>query len=158
MQLAQTVAGTLNYETPVKVDILTQSTSAPKFSLSADKSGKALCAVTGNTIRALTSTGACNLIVKVGTVTAYFPFYLSKGVQSAAPSSVNAKVGKTISFPTTTIFGEKVKFFMNTPSICTVRLGIVKAAKVGACLISLKAPGALNYAALNLTATITITR
>lgn len=113
------------------------------------------CALTGNEITPLTGVGECAISVtsagneKAAPAMAVLPIRLTLGTQTVgdftAPKS--AKVGKSLSMPTLSNFGEKVTY--QTSGACTVKKAKVTFKK-GKCTVTASAPAKANsYTALS---------
>jgi len=135
----------LAYRTPLTVALSASDGSTPTMNFTADPSGKTLCVVEGNTIKAVTADGTCNLEVHAGTAVGYYPFYLAKGVQSAKQSVTSLKVGKPKNLAIKTNFQEKISYKSSTPKVCAAVDNTIIGIKVGSCVLQASAVGSANY-------------
>jgi len=143
--LSASQPGTLAYQTPKYVVAAASDGSTPTLKITADPSGKTFCVLNGNYIKAVSGTGACNLEIHDGAAVGYFPFMLSKGVQSAKQSVTSLKVGKPKNLATKTNFQESISYKSNTPKICAAVDNTIIGIKVGSCVLQASAVGSANY-------------
>ncbi len=143
--LSASQPGTLAYQTPKYVVAAASDGSTPTLKITADPSGKTFCVLNGNYIKAVSGTGACNLEIHSGAAVGYFPFMLSKGIQSAKQSVTSIKVGKPKNIALTTNFQEMISYKSTTPKICTAVDNTIIGLKVGSCLLNASAVGSANY-------------
>ena len=148
----------LAYRTPLTVLTTASDGSKPTINFTPDPSGKTLCVVDGNTIKAVTATGACNLEVHAGSAVGYYPFLLAKGVQSATKNASTAKKGKPKSLTLKTNFGETISYKATTKKVCTVIDNIVIGLILGKCTVHASAPSTANYDQFNADWDITISK
>ena len=143
--LSPSQPGTLAYQTPKYVVATASDGSTPTLKITADPSGKTFCTLNGNYIKAVSGTGACNLEIQAGAVVGYFPFMLSKGVQTAKQTVTSIKVGKPKNVALKTSFGEKIAYKSATPKICAAVDNTIIGLKVGSCVLNASAVGTANY-------------
>ena len=143
--LSPSQPGTLAYQTPKYVVATASDGSTPTLKITADPSGKTFCTLNGNYIKAVSGTGACNLEIHAGAVVGYFPFMLSKGVQTAKQTVTSIKVGKPKNVALKTSFGEKIAYKSATPKICAAVDNTIIGLKVGSCVLNASAVGTANY-------------
>ena len=143
--LSASQPGTLAYQTPKYVVAAASDGSTPTLKITADPSGKTFCVLNGNYIKAVSGTGACNLEIHSGAAVGYFPFMLSKGIQSAKQSVTSIKVGKPKNVALKTSFGEKIAYKSATPKICAAVDNTIIGLKVGSCVLNASAVGTANY-------------
>ena len=146
--LSATMPGSLPYETPKYVVVTTSDGSTPTLKISADPSGKTFCSVKDNLITALAGTNYCNLEIATPNGKANFPFALTPGVQFVRSAPKIMKVGQVITLSAQTNFGESVTYKVATNSTCKLAGNKITGKKVGTCMLSVKAPGTVNYSAL----------
>jgi hypothetical protein len=146
--LSATMPGSLQYETPKYVVVTTSDGSTPTLKISADPSGKTFCSVKDNLITALAGTNYCNLEIATPNGKANFPFALTPGVQFVRSAPKTMKVGQVITLSAQTNFGESVTYKVATNSTCKLAGNKITGKKVGTCMLSVKAPGTVNYSAL----------
>jgi hypothetical protein len=145
------------YETPITLQITTESGLAPKLiSYVSD-----LCVLDGFTVKALKGTGTCDIAVstagneKYGPATKHVVLTAEPATQTLNKSSAAVKVGKSVSLSGSTSFGEMIKYTTSSKN-CSVKGSTVKGLKTGSCVVSASAPGTANYGALKASVVVTV--
>jgi len=147
--LSPKAPGTLAYRTPVTVDAMTGSGVAATIVSSTPD-----CSVKGNVIEALkvTSAGCDFAITSPGNAmavakTTHFPFMIVKADQNFAAIAASVKVGKSITLPSQSNYGEALTYKVASKN-CALKGPKLSAVKAGACALTVSAMGNDNYNAL----------
>jgi len=155
--LVENALGSITYRTPLTFS----ATTASKAAVTLKSYTPDLCPVTGFVVEALKGEGTCDIAVtSPGDVThaaktAHFPLMVSPATQALTNSSTAVKVGKRVSLPGSTSFGEMIKYTTSSKN-CSVKGSTVKGLKTGSCVVSASAPGTGNYSALKASVVVTV--
>ncbi len=153
------VPGVIQYRTPVTFTVTTGS----GVTATIKSYTPMLCPVKGSVVDALKGAGQCDIAVTApgdlthAAKTSHFPFFVNPAVQSLKVSAFTAIVDKSKLLPSATTFGEKISYATTTTG-CLVTGRVVKSSVVGSCIISAKAAGTSNYAALDTKVTVAVTK
>jgi len=147
--LSTKAPGTLAYRTPVTVDVMTGSGATATIVSSTPD-----CSVKGNVIEALKVTAAgCDFAITspgnamAATKTSHFPFMIVKADQNFAAIAASLKIGKSITLPSQSNFGEALTYKVASKN-CSLKGGKLTGLKSGACAVAVSAVGNDNYNAL----------
>jgi len=147
----------IGYETPMTLQITTESGLAPKLiSYVAD-----LCVLDGFTVKALKGAGTCDIAVstagndKYGPATKHVVLTAVPATQTLSATAATVKVGKNVALTGSTGFGEKITYVTSSKN-CSVKGSTVKGLKAGSCAVSASAPGTANYSALKASVVVTV--
>ena len=142
--LTKNVPSNISYRKSVQIAVTTQSgLTAEVTSSTAD------CTYSAGVLTALKGSGICAIDVKTsGSATfaptpANYPFYVGLGEQSIATIATSVKVGKKLSLPAESTFGEKIVYKTSSKN-CQVSKGILKGIKKGSCVVTATAAGKLD--------------
>ena len=142
--LTKNVPSNIYYRKSVKIVVTTQSGLTPEVT-----SSTADCTYSAGILTALKGSGICAIDVKTsGNATtqptpANYPFYVGLGEQSIATIAASIKVGKKVTLPAETSFGEKIGY-KTTSKNCQVSKGVLKGIKKGSCVVTATAAGKAN--------------
>ena len=156
---AANVPGVIQYRTPLTFAVTTGS----GVTATLKSYTPMLCPVKGTVVDALKGSGQCDIAVTSpgdlthAPKTSHFPFLVSPSTQNLKVSAVTTTVGKSKLLPAFTSFGEKITYTTATAG-CSVTGRVVRSSVVGSCLVTAKAAGTGNYAALSTTVSVEITK
>lgn len=139
--LTKNVGSNISYRKAIKIAVTTQSGLTPEV-ISATPD----CTYAAGVFTALKGSGVCALSVSTpgnattAPTTANYPFFVGLGEQSIATVATSVKVGKRITLPTETTFGEKITYRTSSKN-CQVSKGVLKGIKKGSCVVTATAAG-----------------
>jgi len=142
--LTKNVGSNISYRKPVAIVVTTQSGLTPEIiSLTPD------CTYASGVFTALKGSGVCAM--SIGTpgnagfarTSANYPFFVGLGEQSIATIAASVKVGKRLTLPAETSFGEKIGYKTSSKN-CQVSKGVLKGIKKGSCVVTATAAGKAN--------------
>ena len=142
--LTKNVPSNISYRKSVQITVTAQSgLTAEVTSSTAD------CTYSAGVLTALKGSGICAIDVKTsGSATfaptpANYPFYVGLGEQSITKIATSVKVGKKLTLPAESSFGEKIAY-RTTSKNCQVSKGVLKGIKKGSCVVTATAAGKLD--------------
>jgi hypothetical protein len=142
--LTKNVGSNISYRKAVKIVVTTQSGLMPEVT-----SATPACTYSAGVFTALKGSGVCALSVSTAgnattaPTTANYPFFVGLGEQSIATLATAVKVGKRITLPAETTFGEKIAYRTSSKN-CQVSKGILKGIKKGSCVVTATAAGKVD--------------
>jgi hypothetical protein len=142
--LTKNVPSNIFYRKSVKIVVTTQSGLTPEVTSSTTD-----CTYSAGILTALKGTGICAIDVKTSgnasfaPTPANYPFYVGLGEQSIATIAASVKVGKRLTLPAETSFGEKIGYKTSSKN-CQVSKGVLKGIKKGSCVVTATAAGKVD--------------
>jgi hypothetical protein len=142
--LTKNVGSNIFYRKPVTILVTTQSGLTPAIiSETAD------CTYAAGVFTALKGSGVCAITISTAgnasfaATDANYPFFVGLGEQSIATIAASVKVGKRLTLPVETSFGEKIVYKTSSKN-CQVSKGVLKGIKKGSCVVTATAAGKVN--------------
>ena len=142
--LTKNVGTNISYRKPVAIVVTTQSGLTPEIT-----SATADCTYVEGVFTALKGSGVCAMSVSTSgnasfaPTPANYPFFVGLGEQSIATIAASVKVGKRITLPVETTFGEKIGYKTASKN-CQISKGVLKGIKKGSCVVTATAAGKAN--------------
>jgi hypothetical protein len=139
--LTKNVPSNISYRKSVKIVVTAQSGLTPEVTSSTTD-----CTFSAGVLTALKGSGICAIDVKTpGNATtaptpANYPFFVGLGEQAIATIATSVKVGKRLTLPAETTFGEKIGYKTSSKN-CQVSKGVLKGIKKGSCVVTATAAG-----------------
>jgi hypothetical protein len=142
--LTRNVGANISYRKSLKIVVTTQSGLAPEVT-----SATPDCTYVAGVFTALKGSGVCAITVQTSgnsttaLTSASYPFFVGLGEQSIATIAASIKVGKKVTLPAETSFGEKIGYKTASKN-CQVSKGVLKGIKKGSCVVTASAAGKAN--------------
>lgn len=142
--LTKNVPSNISYRKSVQIVVNTQSGLTPEVT-----SSTADCTYAAGVFTALKGSGVCALSVSTpGNATtaptsANYPFFVGVGEQSIETLATSVKVGKKVTLPAESTFGEKITYRTSSKN-CQVSKGVLKGIKKGSCVVTATAAGKVD--------------
>jgi hypothetical protein len=139
--LTRNVGANISYRKSLKIVVTTQSGLTPEVT-----SATPDCTYVAGVFTALKGSGVCAITVQTSgnsttaLTSASYPFFVGLGEQSIATIAASIKVGKKVTLPAETSFGEKIGY-KTTSKNCQVSKGVLKGIKKGSCVVTASAAG-----------------
>lgn len=143
--LTKNVPSVLSYRKPVTIKVTAQSGLTPEVA-----SSTADCSYANGILTALKGSGICAIDIKTTGNTSYvatsanYPFLVGLGEQTIPALATKLKIGRTLTLPAESSFGEKIIFTTSSKN-CSVKSNTVKALKNGRCLVIARAAGKADF-------------
>ena len=143
-QLKENVGSNISYRKSMTIAVTTQSGLTAEVT-----SANPNCTYVAGVFTALKGSGDCAITVRTpgnatfAPTTATYPFFLGLGEQSIPTTAASVKVGKRITLPVETTFGEKVLYKTSSKN-CQVSKGVLRGIKKGSCVVTATAAGKVN--------------
>ena len=144
LALTKNVPSNISYRKSVQIVVTTQSGLTPEVT-----SSTADCTYSAGVLTALKGSGICAIDIKTSgnasfaATPANYPFYVGLGEQSIATIATSVKVGKRLTLPAESSFGEKIAYKTSSKN-CQVSKGVLKGIKKGSCVVTATAAGKLD--------------
>jgi hypothetical protein len=142
--LTRNVGASISYRKSLKIVVTAQSGLTPEVT-----SATPDCTYVAGVFTALKGSGVCAITVQTSgnsttaLTSASYPFFVGLGEQSIATIAASIKVGKKVTLPAETSFGEKIGY-KTTSKNCQVSKGVLKGIKKGSCVVTASAAGKAN--------------
>ena len=144
LTLTKNVGSNISYRKPVAIVVTTQSgLTAEIISATPD------CTYAAGVFTALKGSGVCAMSISTpgnasfAPTAANYPFFVGLGEQSIATIAASVKVGKRLTLPAETTFGEKIDYKTSSKN-CQVSKGVLKGIKKGSCVVTATAAGKVD--------------